>query len=51
MIPLGTKKYLGDPKIPEVSCCKYMGISVGSDLSWTDQVNYAVQNHVGHYVS
>ena len=34
---------LGDQKIPEVSCCKYLGIIKGSDLSWADQVNYTVQ--------
>ena len=34
---------LGDQKISEASCCKYLGIIVGSDLSWADQVNYTVQ--------
>ena len=34
---------LGDHKIPEVSCCKYLGIMIRSDLSWADQVNYTVQ--------
>ena len=33
----------GDQMIPEASCCKYLGIIVRSDLSWADQVNYAVQ--------
>jgi hypothetical protein len=26
--------------IPEVSVCKFLGIILRSDLSWTDQVNY-----------
>jgi len=30
---------LGDQKIPEASCCKYLGIIIQSDLSWADQVN------------
>ena len=34
---------LGDQKIPEASCCKYLGIMIQSDLSWADQVNYTVQ--------
>ena len=34
---------LGDPKIPEASCCKYLGVIIRSDLSWADQVNYTVQ--------
>jgi len=34
---------LGDQKIPEASCCKYLGIIIQSDLSWADQVNYMVQ--------
>jgi hypothetical protein len=34
---------LGDQKVPEVSCCKYLGIIIRSDLSWADQVNYTVQ--------
>jgi len=34
---------LGDQKIPEASCCKYFGITIQSDLSWADQVNYMVQ--------
>ena len=33
---------LGDQKIPEASCCKYLGI-IRNDLSWADQVNYTVQ--------
>ena len=28
--------------IPEASSCKYLGIILPSDLSWADQVNYAV---------
>ena len=30
---------LGDQKIPEASCCKYLGIIIRSNLSWADQVN------------
>ena len=39
---------LGDQKIPEASCCKYLG----SDLSQADQVNYTVQKawRVLHFV-
>ena len=33
----------GDQKIPEASCCKYLGIIIQSDLSWADQVNFTVQ--------
>jgi hypothetical protein len=33
----------GDQKIPEASCCKYLGIIIGMDLSWADEVNYTVQ--------
>jgi len=29
--------------IPEASSCKYLGIILRSDLSWADQVNYAVK--------
>jgi hypothetical protein len=34
---------LGDQKIPEANCCKYLGIIIRSDLNWADQVNYTVQ--------
>jgi hypothetical protein len=34
---------LRDQNIPEASCCKYLGIIMRSDLSWTDQVNCTVQ--------
>jgi len=34
---------LGDQKIPEASCCKYLGIIIRNDLSWHDQVNHTVQ--------
>ena len=34
---------LGDKKIPEASCCKYLGIIIRSDLSQADPVNYTVQ--------
>jgi hypothetical protein len=34
---------LRDQKIPEDSCCKYLGIIICSDLSWANQVNYMVQ--------
>jgi len=33
----------GDQKIPEDSCCKYLGIIIRSDLSLADQENYTVQ--------
>jgi len=29
--------------IPEASSCKYLGIILRSDISWADQVNYAVK--------
>ena len=29
--------------IPETSSCKYLGIILGSDLNWADQVNYTVK--------
>ena len=29
--------------MPEASSCKYLGIILGSDLRWADQVNYAVK--------
>ena len=34
---------LGDQKIPEASCCKYLGTFIRSDLIWADEVNYTVQ--------
>ena len=34
---------LGDQKIPETSCYKYLGIIIRSDLSLAGQVNYTVQ--------
>ena len=34
---------LMDTLIPETSSCKYLGISLRSDLSWADQVNYTVK--------
>ena len=34
---------LRDQKIPEDSCCKYLGIIIRSDLCWADQVNHRVQ--------
>ena len=34
---------LMDTLIPEARSCKYLGIILQSDLSWADQVNYAVQ--------
>jgi len=30
--------------IPEASSCKYLGIMLRGDLSWTDQFNYTVEN-------
>ena len=42
----------GDQKIPEASCCKYLGIIIQSDLSCADQVNCTVQKACGalHFV-
>ena len=37
------KDPLGDQKIPEASCCKYLGFIIRNDLSWVDQINYTVQ--------
>ena len=34
---------LGNKTIPESNYCKYLGIIVRSDLSWTDHVNYMVK--------
>ena len=34
---------LGDQKIPEANCCKYLGIIIRSDFSWANKVNYTVQ--------
>jgi hypothetical protein len=33
---------LGGTVIPEASSCKYLGIILRSNLSWSDQVNYTV---------
>ena len=35
--------FWGDQRKPEASSCKYLGIILCSNLSWADQVNYAVQ--------
>jgi hypothetical protein len=35
---------LGGTVIPEASSCKYLGIILCSNLSWSDQVNYMVKN-------
>ena len=37
--------------ILEASSCKYLGIILRSDLSWADQVNYAVKRPGKHYIS
>jgi hypothetical protein len=34
---------LGDQLIPEASRCKYLGITLRSDLNRTDHVNYTVK--------
>ena len=34
---------LANTLIPVASSCKYLGIILGSDLSWADQVNYTVK--------
>ena len=35
---------LANTLIPKASNCKYLGIILGSDLSWADQVNYTEKN-------
>ena len=40
-----------DQGIPKVSSCKYLGIILCSDLSWTDHVNYTVKKPGRHYIS
>ena len=40
---------LGDQKIPEASCCKYLVIIIRSDLSWADQVK--LKKPLGQYIS
>jgi hypothetical protein len=37
---------LRDRVIPEAGNCKYLGIILGNDLSWADQVNYMVKKSV-----
>jgi hypothetical protein len=32
-----------DQRIPEATCCKYLGIIIRRDLNWEDQVHYTVQ--------
>jgi hypothetical protein len=34
---------LGGTVIPQASSCKYLGIILCRDLSWSDQVNYMVK--------
>ena len=34
---------LGNKTIPESNCCKYLGIIIRRDLSWSDHVNYTVK--------
>ena len=34
---------LGDQKMPEARCCKYLDVIIRRDLSWADQINYTVQ--------
>ena len=41
---------LMDALISEASGCKYLGIIVGSDLSWADQDNYTVKRPGRHYI-
>jgi hypothetical protein len=40
---------LGGTVIPEASSCKYLGIILRSDLSWSDQVNYTVKKKRGRH--
>jgi len=34
---------VGDQLIPEASSCKYLGIILRSDFSWSDHINYMVK--------
>ena len=42
---------IGDQRIPEASFCKYLGIIIGSNLSWADQVDYTIQKPGGRSIS
>jgi len=42
---------IGDQKIPEACCCRYLGIIIQNDLSWADQVNYRFKKPGGRYIS
>ena len=33
----------GGQRIPEASSCKHLGITLSSDLSWADHLNYSVK--------
>ena len=35
--------FLGDQRIPEAICCRYLRINLHSDVSWADQVNYTMR--------
>jgi hypothetical protein len=37
---------IGGTVIPEASRCKYLGLILRSDLSWSDQVNYTVKKNL-----
>ena len=39
-----TRYYFGDQLIAEVSTFKYLGIIIGSKLTWSDHVNYTLRN-------
>jgi hypothetical protein len=39
---------LGDQKIPESNCSKYLGTIIRSDLSYADQVNFRFKKPGGH---
>jgi hypothetical protein len=41
---------LGGMVIPEASSCKYLGIILRNDLSWSDQVNCTVKKPRRHFI-
>jgi hypothetical protein len=41
---------LRDIVITETSSCKYLGIILGNDLSWSDQVNYSAKKLGRHFI-
>jgi hypothetical protein len=41
---------LGGTVIPEATSCKYLGIILRSEISWSDQVNYTVKKPGSHFI-